>query len=469
MFKKQKQAASSEKSSAQLMAYVYQVISGYYTPLDTTSLDNQELGDKINQLVEYFLLGNNNFVMRLNKSMTVIGDSSCVKDMIEQVNSQTTAINDMQGSSQDLGDSIQNIQNAVHNIQENSQTVLDTSNNCIEDMSSSITIIDEAAKQITAINDQVAVFQEKAQKINEIIDVVKKVAEKSGLLALNASIEAARAGEAGRGFAVVAMEVKDLSANTAASAEDVVKYVKELMDGIEALSESIEATTQKLLTGNESVHTSIENMQSMNDQIECMNDEINHIYEEINTQSALTESFVASIDSIADSYNTLSEECITTGDHLYKISRDIDKARGDMARWNAKPTTLDWMTIFEVDHLIFTWRVYNHLAGFETLLLKQLNNPAGCKLGKWLASQTKPQITNSKEFRLLKKIHEEIHAHACDSWQAAEDGNRQEALRHFNMALEAYEKFKPALAALKEVVKATGDDKETEIVLKFGS
>ena len=102
-------------------------------------------------------------------------------------------------------------------------------------------------------------------------------------------------------------------------------------------------------------------------------------------------------------------------------------------------------------------------------MLKQLNNPAGCKLGKWLASQTKPQITNSKEFRLLKKIHEEIHAHACDSWQAAEDGNRQEALRHFNMALEAYEKFKPALAALKEVVKATGDDKETEIVLKFGS
>ena len=68
-----------------------------------------------------------------------------------------------------------------------------------------------------------------------------------------------------------------------------------------------------------------------------------------------------------------------------------------------------------------------------------------------------------------EKIHEEIHAHACDSWQAAEDGNRQEALRHFNMALEAYEKFKPALAALKEVVKATGDDKETEIVLKFGS
>ncbi len=468
MLKKKKQTTSFEKDSTYLMTYLDQVISGDYTPLDTAALDNPALGEKVNALVEHFLVSNNNFVMRLNKSMTVIGDSSCVKDMIEQVNSQTTAINDMHGSSQDLGDSIQTIQNAVYNIQGNSQTVLDTSNNCIEDMNNSINIIDEAAKQITAINDQVAVFQEKAQKINEIIDVVKKVAEKSGLLALNASIEAARAGEAGRGFAVVAMEVKDLSANTAASAEDVVKYVKELMDGIETLSNSIEHTTQQLLNGNERVHNSVKSMNAMNEQIVGMNDEISHIYEEINTQSALTESFVASIDSIADSYNTLSEECQTTGAHLYKISRDIDKARGDMARRNSKLTTLDWLTIFEVDHLIFTWRVYNNLAGFETLKITQLNNPAGCKLGKWFASQTKPQIINSKEFRALKKIHEEIHTHACDSWYANEDGNRQEALRHFNMAIEAYEKFKVALNDFRAVVKATGDDKETEIVLVFG-
>ncbi|MDE5679152.1 MAG: chemotaxis protein, partial [Lachnospiraceae bacterium] len=89
------------------------------------------------------------------------------------------------------------------------------------------------------MHDQISNFKEKAIKINEILDMVKKIAQKSGLLALNASIEAARAGEAGKGFAVVANQIKDLSSNTTSSAEDVVKYVAELMEGISAISDAV--------------------------------------------------------------------------------------------------------------------------------------------------------------------------------------------------------------------------------------
>ena len=33
-----------------------------------------------------------------------------------------------------------------------------------------------------------------------------------------------------------------------------------------------------------------------------------------------------------------------------------------MARKNSRLSTLDWITVFDVDHLIFTWRLYNNLA-----------------------------------------------------------------------------------------------------------
>ncbi len=463
MRKKSKEDNLYAEDNALLMQCMDKIIAGDFSAVDTSAFHDEQIAEKLNLVLSSFLKANNVFVMRLNDSMTKIGDSSCVKEMMEQVNSQTTSINSMRDSSQDLGDSIQNIQEAAQKIVDSSHNVIETTNTCMSQMNASIHIVDQSSVQISKINEQVTDFKEKAIKINEIIDMVKKIAKKSGLLALNASIEAARAGEAGRGFAVVANQIKDLSANTTESAEDVVKYTTELMDGISALSDSINATTGQLQSGNESVHKSVQDMDKINEQLDSISKEIDSIYKEINNQSVLTQSFVSSIDSIAGSYRTLSEECMETGSHLYHISRDIDNARSDMARKNSQLTTLDWITVFEVDHLIFTWRVYNNLADFETLKISQLNNPTGCKLGKWLAAQTDPRITGSAEFKQVKEKHEELHKHACDSWNAKEQGDREEALRCFNLAYDTYGQFRKLLNGLRNVVRSTGDTEVTII------
>ncbi len=458
-----KQNNHYEEDKALLLSCMEKAVQGDFSQIDVSAFHDTEMAGKYNAVLNAFLKSNNNFVMRLNDSMTRIGDSSCVKEMIEQVNSQTAAISDMRGSSQELEDSIQNIQNAVQSIQGNAHEIIATSQNSLAGMNESVRIVDASAQQVLAINEQVAGFKEKAISINNIIDMVKKIASKSGMLALNASIEAARAGEAGKGFAVVANQIRDLSASTTASAEDVVRDVEELMKGINALSESIEETTTRLKDGNESVHKSIEDISGTLVQLNSISGEIDHIYEEINTQSGLTQNFVSSIDRIADSYDTLTDECVGTGEHLYRISRDIDRARSDMARHNAKISTLDWLTVFEIDHLIFTWRLYNNLADFERLKITQLNNPTGCKFGKWVAEQKDSRITGSSEFRQAVSLHEELHKYGCDSWQAKDRGDREGALAKFDKAYEVYGKFKNAIEGLRRVIRSTGDSEETDI------
>jgi len=65
-----------------------------------------------------------------------------------------------------------------------------------------------------------------ADRISQIVEVIAGIAQRTNLLALNASIEAARGGESGRGFAVVASEVKELALQTGRATEEVEGLIR---------------------------------------------------------------------------------------------------------------------------------------------------------------------------------------------------------------------------------------------------
>lgn len=463
MFGIPKEKTQTKPDTVLLTELMDKAIAGDFSLLDPEQFQDKALVLKYNEVLSTFVQLNNNFVMRLNDSMKLIGDSGSVKDMIEEVNEQTTSITNLKSSSEELGTSIQNIKQAAFNIQEKSHTVKEDADSCVLAMNTSIEIVDDSLEHVLEITKQVADFQAKTYKINEIIDSVKKIANQSNLLALNASIEAARAGEAGKGFAVVANQVNELSSNSLKSAESAMSYVNELLSGIDSLEASVERTVTRLTSGNESIHQSLDKLRGMDSSMQLVSSEIDHIYNEINTQSSLTQSFLDSIQALASSYDDLSNGCLNTGAHMYRISRLIDKLRSDVARRRAILYPQDWIVVFEIDHLIFTWRIYNNLADFEKLKLEQVNNPKGCKFGKWVQAQTDSRITGSPAFRQAVKYHDEIHAHAVDSWNAKKDGNRSEAFRHFQLALEAYPKFVEGLHGIKKAIASTGDTRESKI------
>lgn len=443
--------------------YMDRIIDGDYSPVDVDTFEVPALGEKFNDMITSFKKSNNNFVMRLNQAMEHIADSSCVKEMIEEVTSQNSSILEMKSSSHELEDSINDISSAVENIKENTSYAMSVSEKSVDNMNSTIHAVSESAQQINSINEKVQDFNEKTAKITEIIDIVKKIANRSGLLALNASIEAARAGEVGRGFAVVANQVKQLSNNTTESAETVVQYVNELQSSIAELVVLVDDTTKNLENGTKKVQQSVTDMKNMSEHIVQINAGVNDIYNSVNTQTSVTNSFVQSVASMAKSYNVIYDDCANTGTHMYRINRFIDTARSDMARGFSELTLQDWIKVFQIDHLIFTWRVYNNLAGFEQLKIEQLNNPKGCKLGKWAASQTDPRIIGNPAFKDVLKYHEDIHKHACDSWQAAKKNDRSAALECFNRAYNSYQSFYTAIMKFKDYLKTIGYTDETVI------
>jgi twitching motility protein PilJ len=91
---------------------------------------------------------------------------------------------------------------AIQNTDKAQETVLSTVNG----ITSIRDIIRETEKRIKRLG-------ERSQEIGSVVSIINGIAERTHILALNASMHAASAGEAGRGFAVVANEVQRLAEN----------------------------------------------------------------------------------------------------------------------------------------------------------------------------------------------------------------------------------------------------------------
>ena len=83
-------------------------------------------------------------------------------------------------------------------------------------------------------------------RIGGFVSAIQEIAEQTNLLALNAAIEAARAGEQGRGFAVVAGEIRQLAAQSAASAAEVAGVVDETAGAIAEVRGRLRAGSTRL-------------------------------------------------------------------------------------------------------------------------------------------------------------------------------------------------------------------------------
>lgn len=464
MFNK-KSTTQTDNDKQLMMQAMENIINGNFAPVDTSSFSDKSYAEKLNQVIDTFLRSNNNFVMRLNESMLTIGDSALIKKMLDQVNAQNDSIQNVNDSSRNLQESLNKISDEANHIRETTENAVKVSQTSIAHMTETINAVSDSAAEVNSINDKAQFFHDKITEISSIIGMIRKISSQSSMLALNASIEAARAGQSGKGFAVVANQMTELSRNTSQSAETIVKYVEELRSSISELIELVNDTTTHLNENNEMMQRSVDDFNVMTAQMDLINESINSIYNSVNTQSEVTDLFVKSMGDIADSYATLGEDCLNTEKHMFKINRYIDTARSDMARGFSNLTTQDWLQIFRVDHLIFAWRVYNNLAHFEHLKITQLNNPKGCKFGKWVAAQTDPRIKDNQIFKELIRCHESVHKYGCDSWYAAEDNDTARALENFSKTLESYNKFSATMDQFKKYMNSIGYTDATKTVI----
>lgn len=111
--------------------------------------------------------------------------------------------------------------------------------------------MDSIREQAETVAATILRLSERTQAISDIILTVSTIAERSHLLALNASIEAAAAGEHGRTFSVVAGEIKRLADQARDATERVRVNLGDIQQGIGESVMLAEEAAKRVVAGRD--------------------------------------------------------------------------------------------------------------------------------------------------------------------------------------------------------------------------
>ncbi|RXZ78989.1 hypothetical protein EBB07_24965 [Paenibacillaceae bacterium] len=156
----------------------------------------------------------------------------------------------------------------IHTIAESTAYVSDFSSKAAKDAEQGNASIQQAVIQINQMSSNLKASAHKFQALNErseeitqVISLIAEIAERTNLLALNASIEAARAGEHGQGFAVVANEVRNLSDQSGEAALQIAVLIEDIKQNAQNSTAYMNGLVNEFEQGKETVTTAGEAFQ----------------------------------------------------------------------------------------------------------------------------------------------------------------------------------------------------------------
>jgi len=176
-----------------------------------------------------------------------------------QVSDAIAAINEMAASIQQVAENAarcsQVSEDATSHAKEGGVTVRDT-NSAMESIREHV---QETARAIKRLG-------ESSQEIGNIVQLINDIADRTSILALNASIQAAMAGDAGRGFAVVAEEVQRLAERSTNATKQIDTLIKNIQGEINEAGTSMEESIQRVVQGSklaDDAHARLQEIESV--------------------------------------------------------------------------------------------------------------------------------------------------------------------------------------------------------------
>jgi len=180
-------------------------------------------------------------------------------------------------------------------------------------VSSSMSGIQVIRNTVQAINKRMKSLAEKLMEIGTISQLITEIANRTNLLALNASIEAARAGEQGKGFVVIAEEIRNLSERSAKSTKQIAEVISAIQGEAAGVTKHLEEET---------------NLVEMETKMAA---DTGAIFSEIDAVIKQIEALTSEIDASTEEQRELTGKVETSMHEVQRVSRDVLSVVNDLS------------------------------------------------------------------------------------------------------------------------------------------
>jgi methyl-accepting chemotaxis protein len=168
--------------------------------------------------------------------------------------------------------------------------------------------ITNSRDQIRETEKRVKRLAERSQEISSAVNIIGQIAERTSVLALNASMQAVAAGEAGRGFAVVADEVKRLAENAREATQQIAGLVNAIQSDTTETLQAMNSTIAQVVDITKLADRAGAQMNDTRSATEALVNSVRIISQATQTQGEASQRLLArAYDLISASQRTLEE------------------------------------------------------------------------------------------------------------------------------------------------------------------
>lgn len=170
---------------------------------------------------------------------------------------------------------------------------------------------------------------ESSQEIGNITQIINDIADRTSILALNASIQAAMAGDAGRGFAVVAEEVQRLAERSAGSTKQIEALVTGIQKEIVEAAASMEKSIQYVVTGTElsdEAFTKLEEIETVSNQLAATISDISATAQQQSRDSELIADMMEEVGVLTTQTTGATKDTVASMEKIASTSKRLEQS-----------------------------------------------------------------------------------------------------------------------------------------------